>query len=107
MKMEESYGDDPEELVPCFFLDENKGCTLNDEDKPLECKIWPLRVMDKDGKLVLAYETICPELGEVPSDELIKLVKEDIIQNIKEYATKYPFIAKPYKKEFPIILELE
>lgn len=108
MKLEDKYKtDDPEETVPCLFLDENSGCTLDNDDKPLECKIWPLRVMDKDGKLVVAFETICPELGEAPSEELKKLANEEIGEDIREYALKYPFIAKPYDERFPVLLELE
>lgn len=108
MKLEDKYETDyPDETVPCLFLDENSGCTLKDEDKPLECKIWPLRVMDRDGKLVVAFETICPGLGEEPSAELKKIVEEKIGEDIREYALKHPFIAKPYDERFPVLLELE
>lgn len=107
MKLEDKYLTDAnDETVPCIFLDENHGCTLNDEDKPLECKIWPLRVMDKDDNLIIAFETICPELGETPSKDIKKLV-EEIKQDIKEYTSKYPFIAKPYDEMFPVISKID
>lgn len=104
MNLEDKYKtNDVNETVPCIFLDENKGCTLNDEDKPLECKIWPLRVMKKDENFVVAFETVCPYLGEKPSNELKNLV-EEIGDAIKEYTLKYPFIAKEYDEKFPILL---
>lgn len=106
MKLEDQYmTDNPDETASCIFLDENHGCTLNDEDKPLECKIWPLRVMDRDNEMVIAFETICPELGEKPSEEIKKLA-EEIKGDIEEYASKYPFIAKPYDDRFPIITRI-
>ncbi len=37
--------DNPEEEAACEYLDLNKGCTLSYEDKPFDCKIWPLRIM--------------------------------------------------------------
>ncbi len=48
MHLQDSYNtDDENEEVPCFFLDPDKGCTLSYEDKPFDCKIWPLRIMKK------------------------------------------------------------
>ncbi len=96
-----------DEIIACPFLDETQGCTLNDEDKPLECKIWPLRVMKKEDELVLVFETICPELGCEPPKELITLIEEEIGDEIKKYAEKYPFIAKQYNGNFPILAELK
>lgn len=105
LDLEDKY-DDNTDIVPCPFLDENSGCTLSYEDKPLECKIWPLRVMRKDDQLVVAFETICKELGTKPSKELIELVEDEICEAIRDYAYKYPFIAKEYDDKFPIILNL-
>lgn len=107
MKLEDQYvSDNPDETASCIFLDENHGCTLNDEDKPLECKIWPLRVMDKDNNVVVAFETICPELGETPSEDIKKLV-EEIKEDIRRYSSKHPFIVKPYDDRFPIISKID
>ncbi len=54
--------DDPAEEAPCPFLVSGKGCALGDADKPFECKLWPYRVMRKDGELVLAVAEECPGL---------------------------------------------
>ena len=43
-----------EEEVQCTFLDPEKGCILKGEDKPFDCSIWPLRIMDKEGELVIS-----------------------------------------------------
>ena len=95
--------DDPEEEVPCTFLDPHKGCILKAEDKPFDCSIWPLRVMDKGGELVIALTPTCPTIGATPRSELIALVKNGLGAKIFEYAKTHPYIIKEYREGFPII----
>lgn len=48
MKLEHKYKtDNQEEEAACDYLDVHKGCILSDEDKPFDCKIWPLRIMKR------------------------------------------------------------
>ena len=95
--------DDPEEEVPCTFLDPHKGCILKGEDKPFDCSIWPLRIMNKDGKLVIALTPTCPSIGEVPRQALVNLVENGLGEKIFEYAKAHPEIIKEYRVGFPII----
>ena len=95
--------DDPEEEVPCTFLDPHKGCILKAEDKPFDCSIWPLRVMDKGGELVIALTPTCPTIGAAPRPELVELVKNGLGAKIFEYAKTHPYIIKEYREGFPII----
>ena len=97
--------DDPEEEVPCTFLDPQKGCILKGEDKPFDCSIWPLRIMDKDGKLVIALTPTCSAIGAVPSQALVKLVQGGLSKKIFEYAKTHPYIVKEYHQGFPVIQE--
>ena len=94
---------DPEEEVPCTFLNPNRGCILKPEDKPFDCSIWPLRVMNKDGQLVIALTPTCPSIGAVPSQVLTELVKSDLGEKILVYAKSHPYIVKEYQVGFPII----
>lgn len=94
---------DPEEEVPCTFLDPQKGCILKPEDKPFDCSIWPLRIMRKDGELVIALTPTCPSIGAVPSQALVNLVKNGLGNKIFEYAKAHPYIIKEYREGFPII----
>jgi hypothetical protein len=96
--------DDPEEEVPCTFLDPHKGCILKPEDKPFDCSIWPLRIMRKDGGLVIALTPICPSVGAVPSQALVNLVKNGLGDKFFEYAKAHPYIIKEYREGFLIIL---
>lgn len=93
----------PEEEVPCTFLDPQKGCILKGEDKPFDCSIWPLRIMDKGGKLVIALTPTCPAIGAVPSQALIDLVKNGLGVQIFEYAKAHPYIIKEYREGFPVV----
>lgn len=95
---------DPEEEVPCTFLDPRRGCILKPEDKPFDCSIWPLRIMRKDGELVIALTPTCPSIGAVPSQALVNLVKNGLGDKIFEYAKTHPEIIKEYRVGFPIIL---
>lgn len=96
--------DDPEEEVPCTFLDPQKGCILKGEDKPFDCSIWPLRIMNKNGKLVIALTPTCSAIGAEPSEALVELVQSGLGEKIFEYAKTHPYIVKEYKEGFPIIL---
>lgn len=95
--------DDPEEEVPCTFLDPERGCLLKPEDKPFDCSIWPLRIMDKGGKLVIALTPTCPAIGAVPNQALIDLVKNGLGEQIFEYAKTHPYIVKEYREGFPVV----
>ena len=95
--------DDPEEEVACTFLDPHKGCILKAEDKPFDCSIWPLRIMDKGGKLVIALTPTCPSIGAVPNQALIDLVKNGLGEQIFEYAKTHPYIVKEYRESFPVV----
>lgn len=95
--------DDPEEEVPCTFLDPHKGCILKAEDKPFDCSIWPLRVMDKGGELVIALTPTCPTIGATPRPNLIELVKNGLGAKIFEYAKTHPYIVKEYREGFPVV----
>lgn len=99
--------DDPEEEVPCTFLDPHKGCILKAEDKPFDCSIWPLRVMDKDGELVIALTPTCPTIGATPRTELVELVLNGLGEKIFEYAKTHLYIIKEYHEGFPIIYQME
>ena len=104
MKLEHKYKtDNQEEEAACDYLDVHKGCILSDEDKPFDCKIWPLRIMKKDDKLVIAFTPTCAALGKEPSVELKELVCGRLGDSIYEYARRHPFIIKDYKEGFPVI----
>ncbi|MDO4219020.1 MAG: hypothetical protein Q4C78_03410 [Synergistaceae bacterium] len=101
----------PDEVVPCSFLDEKKGCTLPDDLKPMQCKIWPFRVIKKDGKNLLVFETTCAALGNSLTSELCEFAKCELVTPIKNYLATRAYISFEDKtgktKNFPVICSLE
>ena len=97
--------DDESEEAACEFLDASRGCVLSDEDKPFDCKIWPLRIMDKDGKLVIALTPTCPAINKVDLKEIEEFVKSGLGDTIYEYAKEHPYIIKKYRENFPVLQE--
>lgn len=98
---------DSEEEAPCAFLDPDKGCMLSDEDKPFDCKIWPLRIMKKSGdnKCVIALTPTCPAINKVPLEKMKELVQEELGEKIYAYAKEYPYIVKEYREGFPVLMK--
>ena len=97
--------DNPHEEAPCFFLNVETGCTLDEGLKPFDCKIWPLRLMNKQGNLVLALTPTCPAINQISLDEVKAFVREGTAQTIYEYAQTHPQMIKEYREGFPILYE--
>lgn len=95
---------DSEEEAACEFLDAHKGCTLNNEEKPFDCKIWPLRIMKENEKYVIALTPTCPAINQVPLEQMKALVEDGLGKNIYEYAKEHPYIVKEYREGFPVLM---
>lgn len=95
---------DSEEEAACEFLDAHKGCTLNNEEKPFDCKIWPLRIMKENEKYVIALTPTCPAINQVPLEQMKALVEDGLGKTIYEYAKEHPYIVKEYRERFPVLM---
>ncbi len=95
--------DNEDEEAACAFLDSDKGCVLSDEDKPLDCKIWPLRIMKKGDEVVIALTPTCPAINKYPLEVMKKLVNDGLGDKIYEYAKSHPYIIKEYREGFPVL----
>lgn len=127
MNLSDKYiSDNEDEEVACEFLDSKKGCLLSDEDKPFDCKIWPLRIMNRNGRLVIALTPTCPAINNIEgskecgktaeaceqatesegSDSVMKgLVDSGLGDVIYNYAKEHPYIIKEYIDGFPVLKE--
>lgn len=90
-------------LFPCPLLDPEKGCIMED-DKPFDCKIWPLMLMEKDGKRVITLSAECPVLSEKPLEE-IKLSAERLAPAIFSYADTEPKTVRKYSEGYEVLFE--
>lgn len=95
--------DDSEEEVPCYF--NKSGCILPDRLKPFECKLWPLRVMRKDGKLYAAISLSCPAIRK-NTDEEIHATMEGLSETMRNYVGLHPEIIKEYHENYKVMFEL-
>ncbi|MBR1485735.1 MAG: hypothetical protein IJ597_00585, partial [Synergistaceae bacterium] len=87
--------DDPEEEALCYF-NNGKGCILG-EDKPFECRVWPLRVLKKDRDLVIAFSDGCPVFARKSMSEIRELLSGGLGKKLLDYAKKFPAFIKEYK----------
>lgn len=92
------------DIYTCSMLDKSKGCMLGSENKPFDCKIWPLRVMKKDDKTVIALSPVCPVVA-TKSIEDIKFVAKDLSELIFSQARLHPEIVKNYIEGYNILVE--
>ncbi len=99
--------DDSDEEVKCPYLGEN-GCILDNEEKPWDCKIWPLRVMKtNDSSLVIALTPTCPEINKLDIETVKTFVKENLSSDLFKYAQNHPCLIKDYREDFPVIDKAE
>lgn len=93
-----------DDIYPCTMLDRSKGCMLGSENKPFDCKIWPLRVMRKDGKTVIVLSPVCPVVAKKPIEDVC-CAAEDLSDLIFEQAKLHPEIVKDYIDGYKILVE--
>lgn len=103
---------DAAEEAPCPFLDPRRGCTLPQDLKPFECKIWPLRAVKtrentgtsvnsgstissaETSPLAVALTPTCPAINKVPLQQVRDLAFSGLGQQILDYAASHPDIIK-------------
>lgn len=92
-----------EGLAYCPALTE-KGCCLDDNAKPFDCKIWPYRVMRKGDKLVIVLSPVCESMTAMDFSRT-KTFGEKIAKEIFMQAEENPDIIKEYIEGYPIVAE--
>ena len=85
-----------------FKMDKEQSCILGD-DKPFDCRIWPLRVMALNETKVITLSPVCPTMNEKSIKELTKTANE-LADQIFEYADENPEAVKPYLDGYPILV---
>lgn len=93
---------DEDGLFLCPALTE-KGCMLGD-DKPFDCRIWPYRIMEIDGRRAITIASICEELYNRPLSQLVEFLNGGLAETIFSYADAHPEIVKPYYDGYPVLM---
>lgn len=99
------HTDNPEESCNCPLLDPARGCTLPREERPFECRVWPLRLMhDARGRLCIGCYTACPALTDTATREaLIRLATGELLPRMLDYARRFPQSIRPLDAGYTII----
>ena len=98
------HGSDPAETADCPMLDPRRGCTLPREQRPFECRIWPLRLMrTADGRLALGLYLGCPALTPPVRAKLTEEATGPLLPLLLRQAEQQPLIVRPVDPAYSII----
>lgn len=90
-----------DEVVFCPMLSES-GCILKD-NKPFDCRIWPFRVNDLNGKRVITVSPVCGSVSQLPLKTIYDFVNDGFAEMLFNAAKTHPDMVKPYINGYPII----
>lgn len=91
------------DLFICPALTEN-GCILGDE-KPFDCRIYPFRIMEQDGRRVIAVSMLCEAVHGQSHEKLKNFLNNGLAEKIFAYADENPQTVKPYYDNYTVISE--
>ena len=94
---------DEEDGFNCPLLDPAKGCMLG-TDKPFSCRIWPIQIMDIDGRQVITLSPLCKEVLRLPVETILGFVREELAEIIFAYVDTHPAEVLPYDGVSVILL---
>jgi hypothetical protein len=84
----------------CVQLTEH-GCASG-QDKPLECALYPFRVMKLGEHTVVALSRFCKPVAELPLLRLCDFAERNLSE-FAEIARNHPKIVKEYNREYIIL----
>ena len=98
---------DPDsEEYRCIALNEQKGCTLPIELRPMECRMWPLRVMDDNGRIYIALAQSCSAVSMKFKMDVIKLLNDNLKDEIIELIKAGKHIIRKFEPSYKRLIEI-
>ena len=97
--------DSAEETADCPLLDPARGCTLPRAQRPFECRVWPLRLMqDASGTLCIDCYTACPALSDAETLESLKAYAcGDLLPVLLDYARRFPQSVRAFHPAYTLL----
>ena len=80
----------------------DKGCRLGD-NKPFDCRVWPLRVMRLENMLAVVISPVCETTSQLSLAKLMEFVNGGMAKTIFDEAERNPDIVKDYIEGYPIL----
>lgn len=90
----------------CPALDERSGCTLPPELKPVECSMWPVRVMNDNGKIYITLAKGCHAVEEEFVQNVKKLLDSGLTEKIISSAKTQKGLIKPYDNSYIKLVDI-
>lgn len=84
-------------LVNCPALTAH-GCMLG-SDAPFECRLWPMRVLVRDGRRVLALSPGCKALAALPISTVAAHARA-IAPKVAAYVAAHPQMIHPWRDDY-------
>ena len=94
---------DENEVANCPLLDPCSGCILPREQRPFECRIWPVRIMRDKSTLVVGIYEQCPALANDGFEKLKNHTLENLLPQILDYARREPNAVREYNSAYKVI----
>lgn len=91
-----------EDIFSCPALTD-KGCALGDA-KPFDCRIWPFRIMKKDGVRVIAVSSLCENVYGQPHQALTDFLGEGLAEKIFGYADEFPEAVHEFYDNYTVLI---
>lgn len=93
---------DKDGIMSCAMLTDN-GCCLK-ENKPLDCSVWPFRVMDFKGNLVITVSPVCGAVSGLPLSTITKFAEKGFGSMMLNKAKEGKLSVIDYIDKYPIIM---
>lgn len=92
-----------DEVANCPMLNPCSGCMLPREQRPFECRIWPVRIMKHNNTLVVGIYEKCPALTNGGFEKLKEHTLEKLLPQILDYAQRHPRAVRDFDSAYKII----
>ncbi len=95
-----------QEAALCPLLDSCSGCRLSRDVRPIECRLWPLRLMlDEAGRVCVSCYNHCPGLASVPRETLLAHARS-MLPLFRECAASFPASIRPLHPNYSVLFTL-
>ncbi len=95
-----------DEEYRCAALDEERGCTLPEHLKPIECSMWPVRVMNDCGKIFICLASSCHGVDGEFQKKLTDFLNESFKDKIIAIVNNNKNIIKQYDNSYFKLMEI-
>ncbi len=95
--------EDSDEVANCPMLNPDTGCTLPRDERPFECRIWPVRVMRDSSTIVIGIYRACPAVSADCFEKLKRHTLDNLLPYILAYAKRNPRAVREFNTAYQII----